>query len=44
MHEYPVFGSSNSVSTQDYVKHKLRPGRLQSLQSIEVSAVYIEGL
>lgn len=37
MHEFPVVGkSSTSVSRQDFIKHKLEPGRLQNFRKIEV--------
>lgn len=35
MHEHPVIrGSSTSVTTQDFVQHKLESGRLQKMQNI----------
>jgi hypothetical protein len=36
MHEYPVFDSTTSVSTQDFVKHKPGQGRSRDLREIEV--------
>lgn len=39
MHEFPVFSSSTSVNSQDYVKLTLGSGRFNSLRKIQVSII-----